>query len=111
MKLRAFGNAGGEAANAFPQQGNAGSASWQQGSSYPAQQANLIEIVGQKLAPVSLSLNGSFLYIGFSLGAVLGSFTLSLSGITNIGAVAASCELVALVLMLIWLRRFGRYRY
>lgn len=77
----------------------------------PAQQANLIEIVGQKLAPVSLSLNGSFLYIGFSLGAVLGSFTLSLSGITNIGAVAASCELAALVLMLIWLRRFGRYGY
>jgi len=32
----------------------------------------LIGIIGLKNAPIILSLNGSFMYLGFSLGAVHG---------------------------------------
>jgi predicted MFS family arabinose efflux permease len=71
----------------------------------PAQQTNLIEIAGVNLAPISLSLNGSFLYLGFSLGAALGGLVLTLGSMVDIGWVGASCELAALVLMLTTTRR------
>ena len=45
---------------------------------YPAQQAGLISVAGLKGTPIVLSLNASFMYLGFSLGAALGSLTLSL---------------------------------
>ncbi len=67
---------------------------------FPAQQARLIELAGAGLAPIALSLNASFMYFGFSLGAVLGGFALVHAGTANLGWVGATCELVALCLFL-----------
>jgi predicted MFS family arabinose efflux permease len=47
---------------------------------FPPQQACLIGIVGLKNAPIILSLNSSFQYLGFSLAAALGSVTLAIGG-------------------------------
>jgi predicted MFS family arabinose efflux permease len=68
---------------------------------FPAQQARLIGIAGVKSAPIALSLNASSMYLGFSLGAALGSITLIYASVTSVGWVAALCELAALALMLI----------
>jgi predicted MFS family arabinose efflux permease len=65
---------------------------------YPAQQARLIDIAGLKVASIVLSLNASFMYIGFSLGAALGALTLAHAGVTSLGWVAAACELAAVLL-------------
>ena len=65
---------------------------------YPAQQARLIDIAGLKVASIVLSLNASFMYIGFSLGAALGALTLAHSGVAGLGWVAAACELAAVLL-------------
>ncbi len=67
---------------------------------FPAQQTGLIQIVGLKLAPIVLSLNASFMYLGFSLGAVVGGFTLIHATVTDLGWVGAACELAALTLFL-----------
>ena len=67
---------------------------------FPAQQAGLIGIVGVKLAPIVLSLNASFMYLGFSLGAAVGGFTLIHATVTNLGWVGAACELATLALFL-----------
>jgi predicted MFS family arabinose efflux permease len=67
---------------------------------FPAQQTRLIEIAGIKLAPIVLSLNASFTYMGFSLGAALGAFALVRTGITSLGWVGAACEMIGLVLFL-----------
>jgi predicted MFS family arabinose efflux permease len=69
-----------------------GASAW---SFYPAQQARLIGMTGLKVAPIILSLNASFMYFGFSLGAVLGSFTLLESTAANLGWVGGACELAA----------------
>jgi predicted MFS family arabinose efflux permease len=68
---------------------------------FPAQQARLISITGAKVAPVILSLNASFMYLGFSFGAVLGSLTLTRGSLSDLGWVGALCELAALVLFLV----------
>ncbi|WP_297844862.1 MFS transporter, partial [Pseudomonas sp.] len=65
---------------------------------YPGQQAGLIEIAGAKGTPVALSLNASFMYLGFSLGAALGSITLGLASVSDLGYVGAMCEIAALIL-------------
>lgn len=75
---------------------------------YPAQQANLIGIAGLKGTPIALSLNASFMYLGFSLGAALGSLTLSVTSVTNLGWTAAACEVAALTLTLAISRRMNR---
>jgi len=67
---------------------------------FPAQQTGLIQIVGLKLAPIVLSLNASFMYLGFSLGAAVGGFTLIHATVTKLGWVGAVCELAALTLFL-----------
>jgi predicted MFS family arabinose efflux permease len=67
---------------------------------YPAQQAGLIGIAGLKGTPIALSLNASFMYLGFSLGAALGSLVLSLGSVVNLGWTAAACEVAALLLTL-----------
>jgi predicted MFS family arabinose efflux permease len=74
-----------------------GVAAW---SFFPAQQARLIGIAGHKVAPVVLSLNASFMFIGFSAGAALGSVVLADSSVTNLGWVGALCEIAALLLLL-----------
>lgn len=66
---------------------------------FPAQQTRLIEMVGVPGAPVGLSLNASFMYLGFALGAALGSFALSRVGPKNLGFIGAACELIALALL------------
>jgi predicted MFS family arabinose efflux permease len=65
---------------------------------FPAQQARLIGITGLKGAPIILSLNASFQYLGFSFGAALGSFTLSRGSIADVGWVGALCVAASCVL-------------
>ncbi|MES2160932.1 MAG: MFS transporter [Pseudomonadota bacterium] len=65
---------------------------------YPAQQTTLVGLAGVKSAPIVLSLNASFMYLGFSLGAGLGSLTLTYSGIANLGYASALGMLAALAL-------------
>jgi predicted MFS family arabinose efflux permease len=71
-------------------------------SFYPAQQVRLIGLAGMRTAPVATALNASFMYFGFSLGAVSGSITLSIGHgvVANLGWVASMLELAALSLML-----------
>jgi predicted MFS family arabinose efflux permease len=59
-----------------------GLAAW---SFFPAQQARLIGVSGLKGASVILSLNASFMYLGFSFGAALGSFTLANRTVADLG--------------------------
>jgi predicted MFS family arabinose efflux permease len=68
---------------------------------YPAQQARLIDIAGVRLAPIALSLNASFMYLGFSIGAALGGFTLLHAAAINLGWLGAGCEVVALTLFVV----------
>jgi predicted MFS family arabinose efflux permease len=72
---------------------------------FPAQQSHLIGVAGVKVASIVLSLNASFMYFGFSLGAALGSFTLIRSSVVGLGWVGAACEIVALVLVVATVRR------
>jgi predicted MFS family arabinose efflux permease len=72
---------------------------------FPAQQARLISIAGVNVAPVALSLNASFQFLGFSAGAALGSLTLANASPQALGWVGASCVLTALSLVLAESRR------
>jgi predicted MFS family arabinose efflux permease len=65
---------------------------------YPAQQTTLVGVAGVASAPLVLSLNASFMYLGFSLGAGLGSLTLHYSSLANLGFVSALCAATALTL-------------
>jgi predicted MFS family arabinose efflux permease len=67
---------------------------------FPAQQSRLMQVAGAKTAPIVLSLNASFMYLGFSLGAMLGSFTLLHAPLTGLGLVGAACEIAALLIVL-----------
>ena len=67
---------------------------------FPAQQSRLIDIIGLKVAPVVLSLNASFMYLGFSLGASLGSLTLTAGSVADLGWVGGLCVLASLGLFL-----------
>jgi predicted MFS family arabinose efflux permease len=69
-------------------------------SFFPAQQARLIGIAGVKVAPVVLSLNASFMFIGFSLGAALGSITLAHASPAALGWVGGACVMASLLLMI-----------
>jgi predicted MFS family arabinose efflux permease len=65
---------------------------------YPAHQARLIGIGGHKVAPIVLSLNTSFMFLGFSAGAALGSIVLADGSVADLGWVGASFEIAALLL-------------
>lgn len=65
---------------------------------FPAQQATLVCAAGVKAAPIVLSLNASFMYLGFSLGAGLGSVALTHGGSANLGLVSAAAAIGALAL-------------
>jgi predicted MFS family arabinose efflux permease len=67
---------------------------------FPAQQARLIGIAGPRVAPVILSLNASFMFVGFSAGAALGSFVVAAGSVPNLGWTGAACEIAALALLL-----------
>jgi predicted MFS family arabinose efflux permease len=72
---------------------------------FPAQQARLIGIAGIKAAPVVLSLNASFMFIGFSLGAGLGSLTLANGSPAALGWVGGTCVIASLLVMIASTRR------
>lgn len=72
---------------------------------FPAQQARLIGIAGATVAPVALSLNASFQYLGFAMGAALGSLTIAHISPLALGWVGAGCVLAALSLVLTTHRR------
>ena len=72
---------------------------------FPAQQTRLIGIVGIKGAPIVLSLNASFMFIGFSLGAALGSVTLTHASPAALGWVGGLCVLASLTLAIATMRR------
>jgi predicted MFS family arabinose efflux permease len=74
---------------------------------FPAQQARLIGIAGTTVAPVALSLNASFQYLGFSIGAALGSLTVANISPLAIGWVGAGCVLASLSLVRITRRRIA----
>jgi predicted MFS family arabinose efflux permease len=63
---------------------------------YPPQQARLVGVAGGAHTPVALSLNASFMYLGFSLGAALGSIVIALASVTWIGLAGAACVLCAI---------------
>lgn len=65
---------------------------------YPGQQARLIGITGPQHAPIILSVNASFHYFGFSLGAALGSLVLSVGSVRDLGWVGALCVALACLL-------------
>ena len=67
---------------------------------FPAQQARLIGIAGVKVAPIVLSLNASFMYLGFSLGAALGGLTLINGTAADLGWIGGVSELIAFGLVL-----------
>jgi predicted MFS family arabinose efflux permease len=69
------------------------------------QQARLIGTAGVSVAPVALSLNASFMYFGFSLGATLGAFTLRHGAVVDLGWVGALCEVSALGMLWMTSRR------
>jgi predicted MFS family arabinose efflux permease len=65
---------------------------------FTPQQNRLIGVVGVGNAPVALSLNASFMYVGFSLGALLGSIVITSLSVAWIGAAGAVCVLAAAAL-------------
>jgi predicted MFS family arabinose efflux permease len=74
---------------------------------YPAQQTRLVGVAGVAAAPIVLSLNASFMYAGFSLGAAFGSLTITALGVANIGFASALCMAAALALSFANARRFS----
>jgi predicted MFS family arabinose efflux permease len=64
---------------------------------FPAQQTRLMGIAGIKVAPIALSLNASFMFLGFSLGAALGSLTLTYAAPSALGWVGSLCVLASLL--------------
>lgn len=74
---------------------------------YPAQQTKLVGVAGVQSAPIVLSLNASFMYLGFSLGAALGSLTITYSSVANLGYSSALAMSAAIALALINSRRLS----
>jgi predicted MFS family arabinose efflux permease len=76
---------------------------------YPGQQARLMGVAGLHLAPIALSLNASFMYFGFSLGAGVGSLIVLYGHVANLGWGAAAFEIAAASAMA-WISRDERPR-
>lgn len=65
---------------------------------FPAQMARLIAAGPPAQASVSLSLNTSTMYLGFSLGSAVGAGILGLGAVGGIGLFAGCCALLGLLL-------------
>jgi predicted MFS family arabinose efflux permease len=65
---------------------------------FPPQQARLVGIAGPAHTPVALSLNASFMYFGFSLGAAMGSVIILLTSVVWIGAAGAVTMVCAMAM-------------
>jgi predicted MFS family arabinose efflux permease len=64
----------------------------------PPQQTRLIGFAGIRVAAIALSLNASFMFLGFSLGAALGSATLTYAAPYALGWAGGLCVLASLLL-------------
>ena len=67
---------------------------------FPAQQSRLMQVAGAKTASIALSLNASFMYLGFSLGAMLGALVVMHASVATLGLVGALCEIAAVLIVL-----------
>lgn len=65
---------------------------------FPAQMARLIAAGPTSQASVSLSLNTSTMYLGFSVGSAIGAGILGLGVVAGIGLFAGCCALLGLLL-------------
>ena len=74
---------------------------------FPAQQTRLIGVAGIRVAPIVLSLNASFMFLGFALGAALGSVTLTYAAPSALGWVGGLCVLASLLLSIRTMRATG----
>lgn len=70
------------------------------GWSLPAVQQVRLLSIDPHLAPVTLSLNSSAIYLGAAIGAALGAATVQLTSLAMLGLVGAVCELAALGFLL-----------
>jgi len=77
------------------------------GFSFPSAQQAYIVTLAPKLAPITLSLNSSAIYLGASLGAVLGSLVVAHQSVADLGWLAAVCEILSLALF-VWVPRRRR---
>jgi predicted MFS family arabinose efflux permease len=75
------------------------------GWSFPAAQQSRLVAMEPRLAPITLSLNASAIYLGVSLGAVIGSIVLAHGAVIDLGWVGAACEALGLATLVWALRR------
>ena len=75
------------------------------GFSFPSAQQAYIVTLAPRLAPTTLSLNSSAIYLGASLGAVIGSIVVAHRDVAALGWAAAACEVTAVLTL-----RFTRRR-
>lgn len=73
-----------------------GFASW---AFFPAQQSRLIAVAGHSVGPIVLSLNASGMYLGFSIGAGIGSAVLTRLDVVNLAWVSALFVMVSFALL------------
>jgi predicted MFS family arabinose efflux permease len=71
----------------------------------PAQQARLIGLSGARLASIVILLNASLMFIGYSLGAAIGSITMAQLLPADLGWVGALSEFASLLFVFIATRR------
>ncbi len=67
---------------------------------FPAQQSRLMQVAGLKIAAIALSLNASFMYLGFLArrdARIAGSYA---RAVTTLGLVGAVCEIGAVLVVL-----------
>jgi len=69
------------------------------GFSFPSAQQSLIVTLAPKLASITLSLNASAIYVGVSVGELIGSIVVAHGSLGDIGWAAAACEVIALLLV------------
>ncbi|NKL38753.1 MFS transporter [Rhizobium pisi] len=74
-------------------------------SFFPAQMARLIAASSPSQASVSLSLNTSTMYLGFSIGSALGAGIIGLDAVWAIGVAAAVAEAISLALNYLFARK------
>jgi predicted MFS family arabinose efflux permease len=71
---------------------------------YPAQVASIIRL-NPAASVIALSLNASFMYLGFAIGGAVGGVVLSAFGPTDLGWIGGSSVAAALLLLLLRVRR------
>ena len=67
---------------------------------YPAQVASIIRIKPEA-SIIALSLNASFMYLGFAIGGAVGGVVLSVLGPTDLGWVGGASVAAALAVLLL----------